>query len=380
VGEEGGVDVNAKRVRLLIWKEFTQFRRDPLLLRLVIIMPLLQLFMFGYVVGADVRNIPTAIVDADKTPTSRQVADAFTSSGYFVVVAHPSDERAVQPLLDRNQIQAAILLPAGLEADLTRGRQVPLGIVVDGSDSKTASVASGYAAQIVGAFNRKRVAQLGITGAPGIDARVRVLFNPSLRAVNAMIPGLVAMIMMLSMSAIMSQAVVKERERGTLEQMFVTPITRGEYLIGKLTPYILMSFAQVAIVMLVGRYWFDVPFNGSVLIVGLGLLLFLFTALGQGLFISTISRTRQQAQQGTMFILIPTMVLSGFIFPIESMPAAVVPVTYLVPLRYVLVVLRSNWMKGAGFEALWPQLLAMALFSAVVFLAALARFRKRLAD
>jgi ABC-2 type transport system permease protein len=372
--------VNAKRVRLLIWKEFTQFRRDPLLLRLVIIMPLLQLFMFGYVVGADVRNIPTAIVDADKTPTSRQVADAFTSSGYFVVVAHPSDERAVQPLLDRNQIQAAILLPAGLEADLTRGRQVPLGIVVDGSDSKTASVASGYAAQIVGAFNRKRVAQLGITGAPGIDARVRVLFNPSLRAVNAMIPGLVAMIMMLSMSAIMSQAVVKERERGTLEQMFVTPITRGEYLIGKLTPYILMSFAQVAIVMLVGRYWFDVPFNGSVLIVGLGLLLFLFTALGQGLFISTISRTRQQAQQGTMFILIPTMVLSGFIFPIESMPAAVVPVTYLVPLRYVLVVLRSNWMKGAGFEALWPQLLAMALFSAVVFLAALARFRKRLAD
>jgi ABC-2 type transport system permease protein len=380
VGEEGGVDVNAKRVRLLIWKEFTQFRRDPLLLRLVIIMPLLQLFMFGYVVGADVRNIPTAIVDADKTPTSRQVADAFTSSGYFVVVAHPSDERAVQPLLDRNQIQAAILLPAGLEADLTRGRQVPLGIVVDGSDSKTASVASGYAAQIVGAFNRKRVAQLGITGAPGIDARVRVLFNPSLRAVNAMIPGLVAMIMMLSMSAIMSQAVVKERERGTLEQMFVTPITRGEYLIGKLTPYILMSFAQVAIVMLVGRYWFDVPFNGSVLIVGLGLLLFLFTALGQGLFISTISRTRQQAQQGTMFILIPTMVLSGFIFPIESMPVAVVPVTYLVPLRYVLVVLRSNWMKGAGFEALWPQLLAMALFSAVVFLAALARFRKRLAD
>jgi len=372
--------MDAKRIGLLMWKEFTQFRRDPLLLRLVIVMPILQLMMFGYVVGADVRNIPTAIVDADKTPMSRQVAAAFSSSGYFIVTSHPADERSIQPLLDRNQIQVAVLLPAGLEADLTRGRSVPVEIVVDGSDSKTASVASGYAAQIVGAFNRKRIAALGIAGAPGIDARTRVLFNPSLRAVNAMIPGLVAMIMMLSMSAIMSQAVVKERERGTLEQMFVTPITRGEYLLGKVTPYVLISFVQVGIIMLLGRYWFQVPFSGSVAMVGLGLLLFLFTALGQGLFISTISRTRQQAQQGTMFILIPTMVLSGFIFPIESMPAAVVPVTYLVPLRYVLVVLRSNWMKGAGLDVLWPQLVAMAVFSAVVFFAALARFRKRLAD
>jgi ABC-2 type transport system permease protein len=185
---------------------------------------------------------------------------------------------------------------------------------------------------------------------------------------------------MLSMSAVMSQAVVKEREKGTLEQMFVTPITRGEYLIGKVTPYILISFLQAGLVMFVGSWWFNVPFNGSVLVIGLGLLLFMFTALGQGLFISTISRTRQQAQQGTMFILIPTMVLSGFIFPIESMPAAVVPLTYLVPLRYVIVVLRSNWMKGAGLDALWPQLVAMAVFSAVVFFAALARFRKRLAD
>jgi ABC-2 type transport system permease protein len=372
--------MDPKRVGLLIWKEFTQFRRDPLMLRLVIVMPLLQLFMFGYVVGADVSNIPTAIVDADKTPMSREVAAAFTSSGYFVVESYPASEAAIQPLLDRSQIQVAILLPPGLEAAVTRGRTVPIEIVVDGSDSKTASVASGYAAQIVGSLNKKRVAALGISGAPSIDARVRVLFNPSLRSVNAMIPGLVALIMMLSMTAIMSQAVVKERERGTLEQMFVTPITRGEYLAGKVTPYILISFVQVMIVMVVGTFWFKVPFSGSVLVIGLGLLLFMFTALGQGLFISTISRTRQQAQQATMFILIPTMVLSGFIFPIESMPAAVVPVTYLVPLRYVLVVLRSNWMKGAGLDALWPQLAAMAVFSAVVFLAALARFRKRLAD
>jgi ABC-2 type transport system permease protein len=374
----GGISL--KRISLLIWKEFVQFRRDPLFLRLVLVMPVLQLVMFGYVVGADVRNIPTAVVDADRSAMSRQVVSAFTSSGYFVVVAEPASEGEIQPMLDRGEIQAALLLPAGMQTEVTRGRTVPVEVVVDGSDSKTASVASGYAAQIVGAFNQRRVAALGVSGAPGIDARVRVLFNPSLRAVDAMVPGLAAMIMMLSMSAVMSQAVVKEREKGTLEQMFVTPITRGEYLIGKVTPYVLISFAQAGLVMFVGSWWFGVPFSGSVLIIGLGLLLFMFTALGQGLFISTISRTRQQAQQGTMFILIPTMVLSGFIFPIESMPAAIVPVTYLVPLRYVIVVLRSNWMKGAGMDALWPQFVAMAVFSAVVFFAALARFRKRLAD
>jgi ABC-2 type transport system permease protein len=257
---------------------------------------------------------------------------------------------------------------------------VPVEVVVDGSDSKTASVASGYAAQIVGAFNQRRVAALGVSGAPGIDARVRVLFNPSLRAVDAMVPGLAAMIMMLSMSAVMSQAVVKEREKGTLEQMFVTPITRGEYLIGKVTPYVLISFAQAGLVMFVGSWWFGVPFSGSVLIIGLGLLLFMFTALGQGLFISTISRTRQQAQQGTMFILIPTMVLSGFIFPIESMPAAIVPLTYAIPLRYALVVLRSAFLKGSSIADLWVQFVAMIAFAVVIFGIAVARFSKRLSE
>lgn len=373
--------MSIKRIALLVWKEFTQFRRDPLLPQLVLLMPLLQLIMFGYVVGADVRNIPTAIMDQDRTPMSRQVAEAFTSSGYFVVNAHPSDEAAVRTLMDRGDVQVAVLLPPGMARDLERGRQVPVEIIVDGSDSKTASVASGYAAQIIGSLNQKRLARLGLlSDAPGVDARVRVLFNPSLRAVNAMVPGLAAFIMMLSVTAVMSQAVVKERERGTLEQMFVTPITRSEYLIGKVLPYIIISVVQVTVVMIVGIYWFRVPFNGTLAGIGLGLVLFLFTGIGLGLFVSTVSRTRQQAQQATMFILIPTMVLSGFIFPIDSMPAPIVPLTYLIPLRYILVVLRSNWMKGSGFDALWPQYAAMAAFSTVVFFGALARFRKRLAD
>lgn len=373
--------MSLRRIRLLMWKELLQLRRDRMLLPLIFIMPLLQLVMFGYVVGSDVSNIPTAIVDQDQSVISRSLTSAFENTGYFSILERPADERALQPLMDGNRVQVAILIPPGLQADLERGEQVPLEIVVDGADSKTASVASGYAAQVLSDFSQRRLEATGLMpDAAGIDARVRVLFNPTLRAVNAMIPGLVATILLISIGAVMSQAVVREREQGTLEQMFVTPITRSEYLIGKITPYIGLATVQVSVVMVVGIYWFRVPFNGSMLVIGAGLMLFLFSAIGQSLLISTVSRTRQQAQQMNMFILIPTMVLSGFIFPLESMPPSVVPLTFFIPLRYVLIVLRSNFMKGTGFAALLPQFAAMAAFGIVIFGVALARFQKRLAD
>ncbi len=372
--------MSLRRVRLLVWKEFLQLSRDRMLLPLVFIMPVLQLVMFGYVVGSDVTNIPTAIVDQDRTTTSRELSSAFENTGYFTVLERPAGEAEVRDLMDANGIQLAVLIPPGLERGLARGEQVPVLIVVDGVDSKTASVASGYAAQVLADFGQRRLEASGMLPEAGIDARVRVLFNPTLRAVNAMIPGLVATILLISIGAIMSQAVVRERERGTLEQMFVTPITRGEYLVGKFVPYILLATVQVTAVMVVGIYWFRVPFNGSLVVVGAGLLTFLFAAIGQSLFISMVSKTRHQAQQANMFILIPTMVLAGFIFPIESMPPEIVPVTYLIPLRYVLIVLRSSFMKGSGFDSLWPQFVAMAVFSAVIFGLALSRFQKRLAD
>lgn len=369
------------RTRLIMWKEVLQLSRDRLLLPIIFVMPLLQLVMFGYVVGSDVRNLPTAIIDYDQTGGSRDLVSAIASSGYFTVVERLESETELQPLMDASQVQVALIVPRGFSEQLSRGGRVPVELVVDGSDSKTASVASGYASQTIAEWNRRRIDDQGVTlRGPGVDARVRVLFNPSLRAVNAMIPGLVAMILLLSITAVMSQAVVKERERGTLEQMFVTPITRGEYLVGKIVPYIAIAILQVLMIMLVGRFWFRVPINGSLLVIGSGILLFLFTAVGQGLGVSMLSKTRHQAQQMTMFIMIPTMVLSGFIFPIESMPAAIVPVTYFIPLRYALVVLRSATMKGSGFGALWPELLAMAVFSVLVFGYAMSRFSKRLAE
>jgi ABC-2 type transport system permease protein len=373
--------MNWRRYRMIVWKETLQFRRDRLLLPIVFIMPIMQLLLFGYVVGADVTNLPTAIVDYDHTAVSRQVATMMSTSGYFRIVANPSTESELQPLIDSGRVKVAFVISAGTSDGLARGNVVPLGIVVDGADSKSASVAAGYASQIIAAYNQRRVAAAaGRLGGPRLSGSVRVAFNPSLRAVNAMIPGLIATICMLSIVAIMSQAVVRERARGTLEQMLVTPLTREEYLLGKITPYAIIATVQMTFVATVGRLWFQVPFNGSFFTVALGLLIFMFTSIGLGLLISLVSHTQAQAQQIMMFVLIPMIVLSGFMFPIESMPAQVVPLTYFIPLRYALVVLRAAFLKGASVTDLAVPLLAMVGFSVLIFGVAVWSFRRRLGD
>ncbi len=257
----------------------------------------------------------------------------------------------------------------------------PIGIVVDGSDSQVASVGSGYASQIIARYNAERLRAQGVDlGAPGIDARVRVMFNPTLAAVNTMIPGLVAAIVMLSIMAVMGQAVVKERERGTLEQMFVTPIRPTEYLIGKVTPYALVAVVQLCLVAVVGVFWFGVPFAGQISVVAAGLALFMLTSIGLGLLISLVSHTRQQAQQLMMLFLLPSFVLSGFIFPIDSMPAPIVPLTWFVPLTWAIEILRGAFIKGSGFEALAMQFWVLAAFAVVIFGAAIAATRRRLTE
>ncbi|NTU71234.1 MAG: ABC transporter permease [Coriobacteriia bacterium] len=373
--------MNWRRYRLIVWKELRQFRRDPLLLRIVFIMPILQLIMFGYVVGADVTNVKTAVVDHDKTATSRELVRAFESSNYFTIVSRPDREADLKPLLDSTTAQVAIVIDAGTEAALTAGRTVPVGIVVDGADSKTASVASSYAAQTIAEFNDRRLAlQMARVKGPKLDSRVRVVFNPSMKAVNAMIPGLIATVLMISVMSIMSQAVVRERARGTLEQMMVTPLTRGEYLLGKITPYVGIAIVQMSFVAAIGRFWFQVPFNGNIVTVAVGLGIFTFTSIGMGLLVSLVSKTQQQAQQMTMFVLLPSMVLSGFMFPIESMPANVVPLTYFIPLRYALVVLRASFLKGATIPDLVVPLGAMVAFSVLIFGIAITRFSRTLGE
>lgn len=366
--------MKSRRLRLLIWKEFVQLRRDPMFLRLSLAMPILQLLLFGYVVAADVTHVPTAIVDLDRTPASRSIEASFAASDYFTIVARPDGEHTIRPLLDRGEAALAIVIPAGTQAALDRGEATGIGIVVDGADSQTASVGTSHAVRLIaGANDRPEVG-------PGVDARVRVVYNQSLRAINTMVPGLMVYIMLVSVLAIMSQAIVKEREQGTLEQMFVTPITPGEYLIGKTVPYTVLASVQAALVAVGGAWWLGVPFAGSAWVVVVGLGLFLLTNVGMGLLVSLASRTRQQAQQAMTFILLPTMILSGFIFPIESMPAALQPFTALIPMTHAITVVRSAFVKGAGFEALAHPLGALAAFAVVIFGAAVVLMRRRLAE
>ena len=257
--------------------------------------------------------------------------------------------------MDRGEVQVAIVIPEGTQARLESGEIAPVGIVVDGSDSRTAAGEQRVRRPDRGPAQRGSDCRAG-SGAvkSGIDARVRVLFNPSLRTVNTMIPGLIAAILMLSVMAIMSQAVVRERESGTLEQMFVTPITRGEYLIGKVTPYVLLAVLQMSLVALVGVFWFQVPFHGTFAEVAAGLGLFMLTVIGLGLLVSLAAHTRQQAQQTVLFIMLPMMLLSGFIFPIESMPAALVPVTHVMPLTWAVLLLREYLSKASASVRWYP--------------------------
>jgi ABC-2 type transport system permease protein len=372
-----------RRLRLMVWKEFLELSRDRLLLPLVFVMPLVQLIMFGYVVSSDVRDIPTAVVDYDHTTTSDAVVKAFENSGYFEVVARPASETSLTTLMDAGTAQAAIVIPRGFTTNVLTREPAPVQVIVDGSDSKTSQVAQGYAVSILRDASSKLFQPppgVQLPKVPQFDVRVRVLFNPSLKSVNTMVPGLIAFILLLSTTMLMSLAVVRERERGQLEQMFVTPIRKGEYLVGKITPYLITATLQITVIFLVGTLWFQVPFRGSIAVIFVASILFAFTSVGQGLIISTLSRTRYQAQQAVLFVVFPSFLLSGFVFPLESMPRPVYLLTYLIPMRYFLVVLRSNFLKGSGFVALAPQLFAMAAFSVAIFGFALFRFRKKISD
>jgi len=374
--------VSPHRVRLLVWKEFLQLRRDPMLLRALIIMPVLQLILFGYVVAADITHLSTAIVDLDHSTVSRALTSSFTSSQYFDVNAYPASENNVQPLLDSGQETVAIVIPEGTSAALQRGETAPIGIIVDGSNSQLSQVAGSYASQVVASFNQTLLAQSGmapiLASAPGINASIRVEYNPTMAPLTSMIPALMAVILMISLMAIMSMAVVGERESGTLEQMFVTPIRPGEYLIGKVLPYALLACVQTVIVAAGGLLWFRVPFNGNVAVVAVGLILFMLVCIALGLLISLISTTRAQAQQAMMFVMIPTIVLSGFVFPLESMPVAFQWIANVIPLTHALEIIRAGWVKGSGFASLARPFLFLTGFAVVLFTGAVVATRRRL--
>lgn len=370
-----------RRLRALVRKEFLELRMNPRLFGVVIVAPILQLTMLGYAATTDITDVPVVIADGDRSPASRALIGRFEGSRNFSVVGVVTTVAEIEPWLERGRAWLAVSVPAGYGRDLGAGREVTLQVVADGTDSNSTTVALGYATALVGQYAREIVeARAGGTAVPGIDARIRVWFNPQLESRHFMIPGVLALILLVVTANLAAMAIVREKELGTLEQLNVTPLKRWELVVGKLLPYGVIALVDVFLVVAVAVFWFEVPLRGSLaLLVGMSLV-YVICTLGLGLFISTISETQQQAMMtATFFFLMPMIYLSGFIFPIENMPAVIQYFTYLIPLRYFLVIVRGIFLKGIGLELLWPQALALAAWGAVVLMLAVVRSRKQAA-
>jgi len=365
-------------------KELLQLRRDPQMLRIVFIAPLFQLFVFGYAVTTDVKHVATALLDQDRSVQSRELAERFVRSGYFDIVRRPDGPAAVDALLDDGDVQVALVIPRGFAADLAAERTARVQLLIDGSDSMTAGMVAGYAGGVAGEYSARVAAgrlerlRARVQRVPAVEERTRVWYNPELKSVNYMVPGVLSMILFLVTMLLTSMAIVKEREIGTLEQLVVTPITPRELIIGKTLPYIGIGFIDMLLVLALSTFWFRVPIAGSVVLLFALSTVFIFTSLGLGLFISTISLTQQQAMMTTFFIMLPSILLSGFMFPIANMPRFIQHVTLLIPLRFFLVIVRGIFLKGNGIAILWPQVAVLLGFGVAILSLSALRFRKRL--
>jgi ABC-2 type transport system permease protein len=373
-----------ERVWHMLKKEFIQVLQDRRTRGVIFGTPLIQLIVFGYAVTTDVRNVTLGVQDRDMTVMSREVVDRFVRSGYFTLQNHIQDDGEVRRLLDSGDVQAVLTIPEGFQGDIHSGRTAKLQLVVDGSDSNTASVVLQYAQRIVGALSREMVLERvtrakGVVRVPGqIELESRAWFNENLESRNFFVPGVIATIVTIVTLMLTSMAVVREKEVGTMEQLIVTPITPWEFILGKTLPFALISMADVILVTTVGVIWFQVPVRGSILLLLGCTAIYLLTALGVGLLISTISRTQQQAMMTTFFFFMPAIMLSGLMFPIANMPEVVQWITHLNPMRYYLVVIRGIFLKGVGIDVLWPQMAALGVLGIATFWMASRRFRKTL--
>jgi len=382
-----------QRLRAIIRKEFIQALRDPRMRSMLLIPPLLQLLVFGYAVNLDVDTATIAWMDQDNTPASHDLRAEFAGSGRFIIKADPGDERQMQSLLDRGQVDGVIRVLPGFARDVARGRATSVQVLLDGSNSNTASLVSSYASQVIARYSQEasREAQnarlVGGTmrsgGAvylamPRIVSRSRVWYNPDLKSRNYFIPGVVVNILTLVTLSLTAMAIVREKEIGTMEQLMVTPIRSLELILGKTLPFVLVGYWDLLLVTSAALLIFHVPFNGSFLLLLFAAFVFLLTTLGAGLFISTISRTQQQAMMATTLFFQPFFMLSGFTFPIRSMPQVVQWLTFVNPVRYFMEIVRGVFLQGAGIDTLWPQIAALAVFGVVVLGLSVNRFHKQL--
>ncbi len=387
MGLGSGARAAIRRVLHLMRKEVLELKQDPRLFGVVIIAPIMQLAVLGYAATTDVKDVPIAIVDADRSTSSRDLVHRFESSANFKIVGMPGSTGEIDRYLDRGEAWMTISIPANFGRAMTTNRSGTLQVVADGTDSNSTGVALGYAQTLIAGYSRDLAVAAArqrpdATTAPVgalVTPEIRVWFNPRLESRDFMIPGIIALLLLVVTTNLSAMAIVREKEVGTLEQLSVTPLARWELITGKMLPYAAIGIIDVVLVLVVAVFWFEVPMRGSIALLFGMCVIYLMSTLGLGLLVSTISRTQQQAMMtSTFFFLMPMIYLSGFIFPIENMPAWIQPFTYLIPLRYFLVIVRGIFLKGIGLEVLWPQALALFAWGATVFALATLRSSKRL--
>ena len=342
----------------------------------LVLAPLLQLFIFGYAVTLDIKHIPLVVCDRDRQADSRELVGSFERSGYFDLLAGVDSPSEVRGPIESGRALMGLYIPDDFSKRLARGETASLQVIVDGTDMNSAGVAAGYTARLLAHYARAR--EPGLAMRPPIEQQPRVWYNPDLRSVNYMVPGVICMILATVMIAMTAMAIVRERETGTLEQLVVTPIRPWELMLGKTAPFAVIGMVDVCSIIVVARYWFGVSVAGSVVLLLALAMLFLLTTLGLGLFISTVSRSQQQAMLTAFFVIMPSVILSGFMFPIENMPRVIQWVTYLIPLRYFVEIVRGVFLRGVGMAVLWPQVAALAALGGAIFGLSAARFQKRL--
>lgn len=376
----------ARRINALLHKEFIQVLRDPLALILLIVLPVFLLFIFGYAINLDVRNIPLAVYNLDRTEFARTLTDRFVTSGYFVLKKQLTAENEIARVLDSGEVKVVLKIPSDFQKDVLNGKSTPVQVIIDGTDSNTANIAMSYVKAILQAESMDVIFRLintngqitGTTIAP-LDVRPNIWYNPELSSINFLVPGIIGIIIMVIGAIRMSISLVKEREKGTMESLMVSPLRPVELMIGKITPYILIVFIDLILIVIAAKLFFGVPFRGSILLFLALSFLFLGSALGCGLYISAIAKTSQVAWLiGFLTTILPSIILSGFVFPIESMPRIIQFITYLIPVRYYLVILRGIILKGVGISVLYPQAAILLVFAVVTIFFSSLQFKKRL--
>jgi ABC-2 type transport system permease protein len=380
-------EINFNRIKAIFLKEFIHIKRDARSLVITLIAPIVLLILYGYAVTFDIKRIDLGVVDYDNSKQSRDLISKFMSSSYFEIYTEGfNDMNKNLKAIRINRIRAILVIPYDFAKSIKKGRTTKIQLIIDGSDANTANIALNYAKIIAGTFASnmilERINEKGINAKtiPRIEPIPRIWFNPELKSVNFIVPGLIAILMMLIAATLTSLTVIREKERGSFEQLISTPAKPLELMLGKLMPYVIIGCVDVILVTLAGLLWFKVPFKGNIFTFSLFTLLFIFCAMGQGLFMSSIAKNQTVAVIATVFsTILPSMLLSGFVFPIDSMPWIIRILTYIVPAKYFLTALRSIFLKeGAGLAILYREAIFLFVFGTIFLFLAAKKFKKKL--